>query len=95
MDRAFGHRMKRNVLGQGAHNGAIDRQFDDGIQEMASAQRLCERFFFQVDGHRRLVVAIDDGGCTAGTTQHAGGSLAYLFACFGRQMQRFAHVSDP
>ena len=94
MERAIGDRMERNVLGQGAQLFAAHFDFDDRIEEVASAELLDQQLFFNVDRHGVFFATIDNSGDTAFTTQCTGGSLACLFARLGRQGQRIAHNSS-
>ena len=59
---------------------------------MPGVQRFHQRLFFEMNRRGFFVVAIDNGGNAAFTTQSAGGSLACPLARFGRQCQLIAHV---
>ena len=93
MERAIVDRMERNVLGQGAHLLSAKFDLDDRIEEVTGAKLATQFLLLDVDRDGGFVVAIDNGGDAAFTTQCTGGSLACPFARLGRQGQRFAHVT--
>ena len=92
MKRAIADRVEGHVLRQGAQRSAAQLDLDHRVEEVASAQLLAQQLFFDVDGHRGLVAAVDHGGGAAFTTKCAGGSLASPLTRLSRQVQRIAHT---
>ena len=65
VQRTVGDGVESHILGQGTDRLAVHLDHEDRIEEVAGAEQLVQRAFFDMDRFRILLVAVNDGGYTA------------------------------